>query len=141
MKEKTTDDLSCEMMEESDINSYLSKNNSCFSDQSVAELLNALYKKKTMTKAALARRAGVSEVYLHQVFAGRRKPSRDRLLCLCIGLEATLEEAQRLLQQAVYAQLYVRRKRDAIIGHGLVHHTGLDEINDRLFAEGEKTLI
>ena len=35
MKEKTTDDLSCEMMEESDINSYLSKNNSCFSDQSV----------------------------------------------------------------------------------------------------------
>ena len=74
MKEKTTDDLSCEMMEESDINSYLSKNNSCFSDQSVAELLNALYKKKTMTKAALARRAGVSEVYLHQVFAGRRKP-------------------------------------------------------------------
>ena len=30
---------------------------------------------------------------------------------------------------------------DAIIGHGLVHHTGLDEINDRLFAEGEKTLI
>ena len=133
MKEKTTGDLGCEMMEESDIDSYLSKNNSFFFDRSVTELLNALYRKKTMTKAALARKSGVSEVYLHQVFAGRRKPS--------IGLEATLEETQRLLQQAVYAQLYFRRKRDAIIGHGLVHHTGLDEINDRLFTEGEKTLI
>ena len=140
MKEKTTDDLSCEMMEESDINSYLSKNNSCFSDQSVAELLNALYKKKTMTKAALARRAGVSEVYLHQVFAGRRKPSRDRLLCLCIGLDATLEETQRLLKLSAYAQLYPRSRRDAIIAYGILHHMELHAINDALFAQNERTL-
>ena len=82
----------------------------------------------------------MSEVYLHQVFAGRRNPSRDRLLCLCVGLETTLEEAQRLLKQAGYAPLYPRLKRDAIISFGIVHHMELGEINDKLFAENEKTL-
>mgnify|MGYP002563959688 CR=1 FL=1 len=110
MEEKTTDDLLREMME-SDIDSYLSKNESFFMDDSVMELLNKLYKKKKITKAALAKKSGMSGVYLHQVFSGRRRPSRDRLLCLCIGLEATLEETQRLLQQGVYAQLYVRQKK------------------------------
>ena len=92
------------------------------------------------SKAALARKAGMSEVYLHQVFAGRRNPSRDRLLCLCVGLGVTLEETQRLLKQASYAQLYPKIKRDAIISYGIAHHTSLDEINDHLFSENEKTL-
>ena len=33
-----------------------------------------------------------------------------------------------------------RRKREAIIAHGVVHHTPLREINDKLFIENEKTL-
>lgn len=94
-----------------------------------------------MTKAALARKAGMSEIYLHQVFSGRRNPSRDRLLCLCIGLGCSLEETQRLLQQATCAQLYPRIKRDAIITHGVLHGTDLNDINDKLFSENEKTLL
>ena len=105
------------------------------------ELLEELYQRKIVPKAALAKRAGMSEVYVHQVFSGRRTPSRDRLLCLCIGLEATLEETQRLLKQAIYAQLYPANKRDAIIIHGIAHGTDLAQINDKLFAEGEKTLF
>ena len=89
----------------------------------------------------LARQAGMSEVYLHQVFSGRRNPSRDRLLCLCIGLEATLEETQCLLKQSAYAQLYPKSKRDAIITYGILHHMELHAINDKLFAENEKTLF
>ena len=88
-----------------------------------------------------AKQAGMSEVYVHQVFSGRRTPSRDRLLCLCIGLEATLEETQRLLKQAIYAQLYPANKRDAIMIHGIIHRTSLSQINDKLFTEGEKTLF
>ena len=140
MKEKSTDDLSQEMMSQSSIDSYLRDNQPFFANQSVAELLAELYQEKGFSKAALARRAGMSEVYLHQVFAGRRNPSRDRLLCLCVGLEVTLEEAQRLLKLATYAPLYPRLKRDAIVSYGLVHRMTLGEINDKLFTENEKTL-
>lgn len=141
MEDKSTGDLSQALMDDGDVDSYLKKHQPFFADQSFTELLEELYEKKSVTKAALARRASMSEVYLHQVFSGRRKPSRDRLLCLCIGLDATLEETQRMLRQATYAQLYPKIKRDAIITHGLVHHTALEEINDKLFAENEKTLI
>ena len=82
----------------------------------------------------------MSEVYLHQVFAGRRNPSRDRLLCLCVGLEVSLDEAQKLLKQAAYAPLYPKNRRDAIITYGILHHMQLQAINDKLFLENEKTL-
>lgn len=119
---------------------YSRHNTASFSDSRVAELLSQIYEKKSITKAALARQAGISEVYLHQVFSGRRMPSRDRLLCICIALELSLEETQDLLKRASYAQLYLRIQRDAIISYGILHHMDLEEINQTLFAENEKTL-
>lgn len=141
MKEKTTDDLRQALLGEPNIDTYIKENQPFFSEQSIVELLMELYRKKPISKAVLARRAGISEVYVHQVFSGRRKPSRDRLICLCVGLEATLDETQKLLERATYAQLYPRIKRDAIISHGLLHRTPLQTINDKLFSEGEKTLF
>ena len=141
MKDKTTDDLSQALMEEPSIDSYLRENRPFFAGQSIGELLSAYYERTDLSKAALARKAGMSEVYLHQVFAGRRNPSRDRLICLCVGLEVSLEEAQQLLKLASYAPLYPRLKRDAIISYGIVHRMALGEINDKLFTENEKTLF
>ena len=141
MENKSTSDLNEELMSESDIDTYISHNRDFFAQRDISELLSQLYDKKAISKAALARKAGMSEVYLHQVFSGRRKPSRDRLICLCLGMGASLEETQQLLRQAAYAQLYPRNKRDAIINHGILHHTELSDINDKLFAENEKTLL
>ena len=141
MERKSTGQLNQELMQASSLGEYVSENRDAFSEQAVSQLLSELYEKKSISKAALARRAGMSEVYLHQVFSGRRSPARDRLLCLCLGLEATLEETQELLRQAGFAQLYPRHKRDAVISYGLVHGISLGEINDRLFVENEKTLF
>ena len=140
MEERTTDDLKQELMSEPDIDSYLRENQPFFAGQSIAELLTSYYERTKISKAALARKAGMSEVYLHQVFAGRRNPSRDRLLCLCVGLEVSLDEAQKLLKQAAYAPLYPKNRRDAIITYGILHHMQLQAINDKLFLENEKTL-
>ena len=67
-------------MAEADIDSYIKENEAYFVDRSVTELLSELYEHQNISKAELARRAGMSEVYLHQLFSGRRKPSRDKLL-------------------------------------------------------------
>lgn len=141
MWEKPTDDLGEELMSADSIDTYLHDNEEYFFDQNITETLAQLYERKAVSKATLARQSGMSEVYLHQVFSGRRNPSRDRLLCLCIGLEATLEETQCLLKQSAYAQLYPKSKRDAIITYGILHHMELHAINDKLFAENEKTLF
>ena len=140
MRRKNTDDLNQELMSAPDIDSYIKNNQTSFAERSVTELLASFYERQGLSKAELARRSCMSEVYLHQVFAGRRNPSRDKLLCLCIGMELRFDETQELLKEAAYAQLYPRIKREAVIIHGIVHHTPLEEINDRLFAEDEAAL-
>ncbi|HJB99502.1 MAG TPA: helix-turn-helix domain-containing protein [Candidatus Flavonifractor merdavium] len=141
MMEKSTGDLQRGLMEEPDLNTYLKKNRPYFFDGQLTQLLTELYRRRHISKAALARKAGMSEVYLHQVFSGRRVPSRDRLLCLCIAMGTTLEETQQLLLRTAYAQLYPRLRRDAVISHGLVHGKTLGEINEALMAAGERTLF
>ena len=137
---KDTNNLQQELMAAPDLDRFLSENQDNFNDGNIHELLNTLFQKRKLSKAALAKRSGMSEVYLHQVFSGRRNPSRSRLICLCFGLSATLEVSQELLKQGGFAQLYPKNRRDAIIIYGLVNGAGLFEVNDKLFSEGEETL-
>lgn len=137
---KDTNDLRQELMEAADLDQFLAENQENFENGSVGDLLRQLFRKRKISKAALAKQSGMSEVYLHQVFAGRRNPSRNRLLCLCFGLTATLEETQELLKQCGLAQLYPKNKRDAILLYGIVNGMDLFAVNDKLFAENEETL-
>ena len=141
MDKKNTDGLQQELMDSTDLSQFLSRNQEQFVDKSVAELLNHLFEKKNISKAVLAKQAGMSEIYLHQIFAGRRTPSRNRLLCLCYGLDASIEETQELLRLCGMAELYPKLKRDAIIYYGLLHKLDLFVINDKLFDENEDTLF
>lgn len=141
MKETPTDNLNTELMSPSPLDSYLKEHSDEFLSADIVELLERFYEGKLISKAELARRAGISEVYLHQVFSGRRTPSRDRLLCLCVGMGVELEEAQTLLKRAGYAQMYAKFKRDTIIMYGIAHKLDLSEINDKLFTENERTLL
>ena len=137
---KNTDDLQQELMTAADLNQFIEDNEDKFSRENIADALNNLFLQKDVSKATLAKNAGMSEVYLHQVFAGHRNPSRNRLLCLCFGMGATLDETQTLLKQCGYAQLYSRKKRDAVVIYGLLHGMTLFEVNDKLFCENEDTL-
>ena len=138
---KDTNNLRQELMESPDLEQYLAENDAFFSSKDAAAMLNQLFKKCGLSKAALAKRSGMSDIYLHQIFSGRRNPSRSRLLCLCIGLGASLEETQELLKLCGLAQLYPKLRRDAIIIYGLTHRLSLFSINDSLFSSDEETLF
>ena len=140
MKGKTTGELLEELMEPGSFSSYLSRNREQMLHPNVGRELDKLCRGQKLSKAAVARRSGVSEVYLHQVRAGKRSPSRDRLLCLCIGLSAGVEEIQKLLRQAGFAQLDPRITRDALILYGLSRGQSLPQINGALLVQGEKAL-
>lgn len=137
---KKTNDLQNELSASPNLNRFLSMNQEQFVDGGFIDILQELLQKSGMSKATLAKRAGTSEVYLYQILSGMRSPSRNRTICLCIGLSATLEQTQQLLRCSGFAQLYARNRRDAIIIYGLVHSMGLPEVNDCLFGENEATL-
>lgn len=140
MNAKNSNDLQNELMSTLNLSRFLTENQESFKNEDFAERLQSLFQQKDISKAALAKNAGMSEVYLYQIFSGGRNPSRNRIICLCFGLQATLEESQELLKSSGHAQLYVKDRRDAIIIYGLAHRMTLAEVNDRLFAEQEKTL-
>ena len=140
MNEKNTDTLQQELMSTNNLDRFLTENNASFRDVPLQEAIQRIFDEKGMSKAQLAKQSGISEVYLHQLFSGRRFPSRSRLLCQCFGLDATVDEAQSLLQQARHAPLYSRDRRDAIIIFALSHHMTLFEVNDKLFTENLDTL-
>lgn len=140
MKEKDTTDLQSELMSAPDLGRFLSENEDKFNSETFTDLLQSLFRTKKISKAALAKKAGISNVYLYQIFSGERNPSRNRILCLCFGLNATLDESQEMLKRSGFAQLYVKEKRDAIIIYALSHSMTLDEVNDQLFLEHEETL-
>ncbi len=140
MNEKNTDTLQQELMSTNNLDRFLTENDASFRDVPLQEAIQRIFDEKGMSKAQLAKQSGISEVYLHQLFSGRRFPSRSRLLCLCFGLGATVDEAQSLLQQARHAPLYSRDRRDAIIIFALSHHMTLFDVNDKLFTENLDTL-
>ena len=133
MTEKNTTQLLHELMDTNDLDRILSENTASFRAGSLPDALQALFETRDTTKSALAKASGISEVYLHQVFGGRRAPCRDRLWGRCIGLDASLEGGQSLLVQAHHAPLYPREQRDAILIYGLSHELTLQEVNDALF--------
>lgn len=138
---KETNDLRQELMEAPDLDSFLSENLDSFQSTTACDTLCRLFQKSRLSKSTLAKCSGMSEVYLHQVFSGRRNPSRSRLICLCFGLKATIEETQSMLKQCGYAELYPKNKRDAIILFGFLHNKSLFDVNDMLYDQEEETLF
>ena len=141
MSKNNTDDLQQELMSTMNLDEFLAANSDDFRDEAAMDILNRMLDEKGVSKATLAKRSGMSEIYLHQIFAGRRHPSRSRLICLCFGMGATLDETQELLKRCGLAQLYPRVRRDAIIIYGLANGMSLMDINDKLFSEDEETLF
>ena len=141
METKNTDDLEQELLEAPDLDRFLEQNRGRFVSGSLPDYLLELLHEKNMTKSMLAKAANMSEIYLHQVFAGQRNLSRNRLICVCFGLSATLEQTQELLKCCGHAQLYPRNRRDTVIIFGLSHRMTLFEVNDKLLAAGERPLF
>lgn len=140
MRRKSTKELNRELSAAPDWNRFLENNREQFQETGFLDYLLKLFQDVGISKVTLAKRAETSEIYLYQIFSGARMPSRDRVLCLCFGLPATLAQTQELLRIGGMAQLYPKNKRDAIIIYGLTHGQTLPQVNELLFAESKETL-
>ncbi len=82
------------------------------------------------------RRSAIDRTYGHQLFNGTRKPSRDKVLQLAIGLELNFDETQKLLKVAQKSILYPKIKRDAAIIHCIRNKKEINETQAVLKALG-----
>ena len=138
--EKTTEELLNELQKAEDFFEFVRENETELESISLTEQLELLLEKYQKPKKDVIRDAGLDTTYGYQIFDGRHKPGRDKLLCLAFGIGLTVDEVQLLLKTAQMQPLYPRVERDVIILESLFNNKTIFECNIKLNAKGFEIL-
>ncbi len=114
-----TNTLMKRLFKAADLDTYLEGNESQLQSPNFYTLLKQSCEKREMLPAQVIERSQIERTYGHQLFNGTRRPSRDKVIQLALGLGLNVDETQRLLRAAGKSQLYPRLKRDAVILYGI----------------------
>lgn len=126
-----TEDLLKQLKNTNDIQGFLKSHENEFIKETPASFLNYMLTSKNVTVSQIAKASGVGE-YVYKIFNNERKPSRDVLLAISLGLGLSLEETQLLLRISKFAILDSRDKRDSVIIYGLVNGLTVFKVDDLL---------
>lgn len=129
MKSDDTQELFSALRESSSIKSYLKTHGNMCNSINLVEYLNLLIEKKSIKKSQIIKNSGLNRIYGYQILSGNKKPSRDKLICFCFGLELDIIESQKLLHKGSYNPLYPKDKRDSIIIYCICKGKSLLETN------------
>ena len=121
----STDELLALLFKERNLESFLQRNESAYLTVSFGEYLSAWCRQHKEVPEQVIRRANLEKSYGHQLFSGKRNPSRDTVLQLAFALEADLKQTQEMLRIARRSLLYPRIKRDAAIIYCLHNRVSL----------------
>ena len=138
--QKDTSEIVKELGLSQDFQTFYRENKDYMISTDLSQLLEELLVKKGIKKAHAIKKAELSEVYGYQIFSGLRVPERKKLLCLAIGMQLNIDEAQQLLKCAGYSQLYVKIPFDSIVLYGLCKGLSVVEINELLYKYKLETL-
>lgn len=140
MQKKKTDELLKDLKKDPNLDHYFAENEGQFVDRGIGAYLDAIVAERKLKKNRILKAAEMNELYGYQIFSGSRKPSRDKLIALCIGMGLSEEEINGALKYAGDAPLYPRSKRDSIILAGILQGSSVMEINGQLYERGFETL-
>lgn len=130
---KSTGELLDILKNTSNLDSFFKNQQENMVVKELSEYLDKLLAEKKLSKSECIKRSGLDRTYAYQIFSGIKKPSRDKLLSLCIGMELTYEEVQSILNQTGYPTLYARNNRDSVLIFAISHRLSVTDTNTLLF--------
>lgn len=119
---------------------FLRLNQDNMLDLTLSEYLALLLYQKDLRVADVIRDSGLTKSYVHQIFNGEKKPSRDKLIAIAFGLHLNSEDTQRMLKLGGCSELYTRVARDAAILFSIQHGMSIEDANDLLYDNRFPTL-
>lgn len=137
--EKSTEELLNELQKAEDFFEFAKENEMELESISLTEQLEQFLEKYQKLKKDVIKDAGLDTTYGYQIFDGRKKPRRDKLLQLAFGFPLSVEETNTLFRAGGMNSLYVRCKRDTICMYCLKQGMTIDECNELLYKAGEET--
>lgn len=140
MKSKSTNELLNILKQSDSPKDYIVNNSNSLITDPLSTYLTTLLSQKGITKSQVIKAAELNDIYCYQIFSGKRFPSRDTLISICIGMQLNVDETQQLLKYAGFAPLYTKNIRDSIILFGIINNYSIYEINESLYSNNEQTL-
>lgn len=122
------------------IDQYLKNNEEYIIDLTLSNYLCDRLEKKSLSKADVIKKADINEIYGYQILSGKRTPSRNKLIRLCIGAEFSLDDTNETLKVAGFSPLFPKIKRDSIIIFGIQNNYPIWQINESLYAHQLESL-
>ena len=141
MPDKDTLQLENELAAAESIEEFFAGNEEFFQKFTLAQYLEFLLKEKNLSKAEVAKKSLLNPVYVYHIFAGRKKPSRLKILSLAVAMNLTVKETQRLLYFAGVEKLYIKNSWDSIILFALKNNLTIERTNNLLDKFSEKPLL
>ena len=114
-KQVSTDELLKLLFKERSLEQFLLRNESAYLNADFSDYLSNWCKSHQEIPEQLIRRANLEKSFGHQLFSGKRKPSRDTVIQLAFAMQASVAQAQEMLKVARKSVLYPRIKRDTVI--------------------------
>lgn len=130
---KSTGELLDILKKTSDFPSYASSVSENFiENRSPYIILNDFLQEKHLKKSEIIKRSGLNRGYVYDILSGRKFPSRDKVLALCLSMQLSIEETQRLLITCEYPQLYPKVERESVLLFALQKRLSVLETNQLL---------
>lgn len=137
---KLTDELMKELNSTSQIDKYLNENGDYLLDTTLSDYLCSKIEEKGLTKAGIIKKSEINQIYGYQILSGKRVPSRNKLLSICIGAEFSISEINDALKISEFSPLSPKKKRDSIIIFCIKNKYPIWKINEELYDHDFQTL-
>lgn len=134
-----TKELLNKLVKENDINTFFSKNEGEFLTMDFKSFINDLLAQKELRLADVVRDSGQGE-YVYKVFNGTRKPSRNIIIGISIGMKLTINETQFLLRLAKQAIMDPRDRRDSVLIFAIKEKYDIIQTNNLLIEMNQDLL-
>lgn len=112
-----------------DLNQYIKSSKSKENSLKLSEYILELCHTKGFKKNHIIKNSNIYRTYGYEILSGKKLPSRDKLLQICIGNDFTLEETNRSLTLGKLGILYAKNPRDSIIIYALNNKLNLIATN------------
>lgn len=106
----------------------------------LSEWLAGKLEERGLGRSDVIRAARLNPTFGYQIFMGKRRGSRDKLLRLAFGLRLGIRDASEMLELGGHNSLSPASRRDVIIAWSLYHHETVDGCDDALWSHQEETL-
>ena len=119
---------------------FLDDHETDFLNITLTQYLSVLLERHKLTKQEVYAASNLDRSLTYQIFNGSRRPSRNALLSIALGMHLTLPDTQRLLKIAQRGELYPKNRRDAAILFCIFQKLSLIETELLLDSIGEPCL-